>query len=928
MKALLSFIFTLFFITQCTSAYGQSDPKAIVQNIVNSVKKSTDSLSAEKVYLHTDKSIYTTGDTLWFKAYLFNAAYLIASPKSGIVYIEIANEQNEVVKRQMAAIYYGFGWGNIALTEKELPQGNYTLRAYTNWMRNNDEHYIFKKQFYISSPGENDLLINSHFNIKEEAGKQKAFVDLLINKTDQLPLVLGNFQLKITEGNKTWYRDKIQSTFNGSVNFNFDLPAKAHTDKLSVTLQAISKNQDGPVYKIPVILNRPENIDLQFMPEGGFLVAGINTNIAFKALAEDGDGIDVSGTVYNSKQQQVLSFHSVHKGIGSFHFQPQPGEAYTAKIKLPDNSYSKPYPLPAVKPSGLVFNVVNPLERDSLDICIVSSDFQATNLIYLIGQSRGVPCYGSVIRMTGPVSRIKISKTAFPTGVVRITLLNSNKIPVNERIVYINHNDLLNIQLTPNKKVYSPRDSAGMEMMVTDHAGNPISGCFSVAVTDDGQVKNDSLTNASLKTHLLLTSDLKGDVQDPGYYFPPVMTTTIWQQLDNLLLAQGWVNYNWATVFEPLKPMLYPTEKSFTISGRVTNVFNKPVDKSQVVLLSKKPSFVKDTVTNKLGIFNFTNIYPADTAGYVIQSRNKKGKSFNVGVEVNEFKPPVFAASAKRAVPWYVNMDSSAIKKLNTRLTYKNEQLKTMGPNMLKEVKIIDQKVIKDSKNLNGDGGSDFAMDQEELQKAGKVTLGDLIRKNVKGFHVHYSKHGESRYNINDMFLFLIIDGVDINFSYTYDGGGLGSLVRYYDSYLNYYTAEDIKGIEVMRTEKYTDAYITHFMQYPPSDRSVFAFIEVTTYSGSGPFLHKTPGVYLYRPLAFSSRKQFYSPKYVVKTDHSIVDTRSTIYWAPNVLTDKNGKAKFSFYTADKPGTYTLLMDGCDMNGNIGGVRRKITVNK
>ena len=914
-----------FFFLQSPTVYAQMGSANDIHEIINRVTAIADSSAREKIYLQTDKPFYTTNDTMWFKIYLFNAAYLTPSSKSGIAYIEIADEENKVDKRIMVSLFFGLGWGNITLKEKDFPQGNYTIRAYTNWMRNFDEHYIFKKQFYINSPDETDLLIRSRLNVVQEAGKSKADIGLQINKIDQQPLSNTDFQLRITEDNKVWYRDKIKTSYNGSLDFNFSIPEKANPDHLSVTLQTINKKEENPVYKIPVIFNRPENIDLQFMPEGGYLVTGMDTRVSFKALSEDGNGTSVSGSVYNRKHEEVLSFQSTHLGMGSFSFYPKPGETYTARIKLPDGTYSKDYTLPPVKPSGIVLNVINKLESDSLEIEITTTpDMQSPNsLYYLIGQSRGIACYGAAIRLNQQVNKMKVSKTFFPTGIARFTLLNGDKQPLNERIVYIDHDDHLRIHITSDKAYYTKRDNVGFTIEVTDKNGEPVQGDFSIAVTDDAQVKNDSIKRNSLKSTLLLSSDLKGHIEDPGYYFPSVMTTDVWQHLDNLLLAQGWVNYDWAFISQPLNPPSFAAEHVFSVKGEVTNIFNKPVKKSGVVLLSKKPAFVKDTVTNEEGVFDFRNIYPSDTAVYLIQARNKKGKSFNVGIEVNEFQPPVFEAPTKRIIPWYVNIDSSKIKTLHTLATYKEDWEKIYGGKVLAEVKIVAKKIIKDSKNLNEDGGSDLALNEEDLQKAGKVTLGDLLAKNVKGFHLGSGKF-PYWYFIEDRLFHLIIDGVDIDWAKPVPFG-TPDYQRYVKQFLDYYTAEDIKGIEVMKSSKYAGTYVQTFLG--PFDRVWDnAFVEVTTYSGSGPYLKKTPGVYLYKPLPFCSQMQFYSPKYNSKYDSSFIDTRSTIYWEPNIITGKNGKATLSFYTADHPGNYTLFIEGSDMNGNIESTTHKIIV--
>lgn len=924
MKTFLLFFCFLLGLLQSAETCAQKENENI-HHIINKVTERTDSFATEKIYVQTDKPYYAAKDTMWFSMYLFNASRLSASSKSSIAYIEIADEENKVKRRMMVSLYFGLGWGNFVFKEREFPQGNYTVRAYTNWMRNFDENYIFTKQFYISSPGENDLLINTSLDAKPEAGETRAAMNLQVRKINQKPLSNYDFQLKITDGNRIWFRDKAKTSSNGSLDFNFTIPGKVNADKLFVSLQSANNTDENPVYKVPVIFNRRENIDLQFMPEGGYLVAGVSTHVAFKALGEDGNGASVSISVYNSKGEEVLASQSAHLGMGSFNLQPKPGENYVAKIKFADGTQSKEYALPAVKPSGTVLNVINKIDSDSLEINITASAdvLAAGAYYYLMGESRGLSCYGAGLSLDGSSKMIRVSKTVFATGISHFTLLNEDRQPLNERLVYINQDDHLRVNVTADKMEYSKRDSVGITIAVTDKNGLPVQGSFSVSVTEDAQVKIDSLKRKSIKSVLLLSSDLKGHIEDPGYYFPLVMTNDIWQHLDNLLLTQGWVNYDWATLFQPLKALTFPAETNFSIKGKVTNVFNKPVENSKVLLLSRTPAFVKDTTTNAAGVFDFPNIFPSDTAAYFIQSRNKKGKSFNVGIVMDEFQPPVFSAPAERIIPWYVNIDSNKVKALHTLAAYKEDWEKKFGFKVLQEVKVAGRKIIKDSKNLNENGGSDISLNQEDIQKAGKATLGDLLRKNIPGFHLG----GEDNYTyyINNRQFHLIIDGISTEWDFEDPGYDYYGQPRLKDFLDNYY-AEDIKGIEVMKTSKYSFAYSQKYLKAYNNDPFEHAYVEVTTYSGSGPFLKNNAGVAVYRPMGFVPMVHFYSPKYNFKPDSSFIDSRSTIYWDPNIITDKNGNAAFSFYTADYPGTYTLIIEGCDMNGHIESKMQKIIV--
>ncbi len=305
-------------------------------------------------------------------------------------------------------------------------------------------------------------------------------------------------------------------------------------------------------------------------------------------------------------------------------------------------------------------------------------------------------------------------------------------------------------------------------------------------------------------------------------------------------------------------------------------------------------------------------------------------------------------------MPWYVNSDSTLLNYAKTHALIKQHENFPMGGHILKEVKIKAKKIIKDSQNLNGPGEADIILDEKDMEAAGKKTLLQLLQENVKGFKIGVVKQDwffiqdvkipielhqgmvvsgpHEWYFINDKPVKVYIDGISVTDIYPNTDA---EILRYSDcftnlvNYLNGHSAEDIKGIEVDVSDKYTSTYVTRhvpmWLQFNTNPDDV-AFIEITTRSGHGPVIDNTPGMYLYKPLPFIVPKQFYSPRYTVKNKDTIKDYRSTIFWAPYVLTDKEGKATVSFYASDKRGTYTVIVEGTDGNGAIGSQRSKINV--
>ena len=679
------------------------------------------------------------------------------------------------------------------------------------------------------------------------------------------------------------------------------------------------------------------------MPEGGNLVDGLPAYIGFKAVGEDGKSLEIEGNVFDSKQVLVASFKSTHKGMGVFHMVPHAGESYLAKVTLP-GGLTKTYTLPTVKASGTVLKVRTVAGTDSLVVTVTGT--RNGERYFLVGQARGIVCYAAIINLRDNSATIKIPANAFPTGVARFTLINRERQPLNERIIFIDHHDYLRINVVPGKPVYATHDSVTVHVHVTDENGRPVKGNFAVAVTDDAQVKTDSTKDSNMVTNLLLTTDLKGSVEDAGYYFQADADGSIKQHLDNLLLTQGWTGYDWKDIFAPAKPSLYHDEAGFVVQGSVSNVFNKPVANSHVVLLSGKPSFILDTLTDKNGRFAFTTIIPVDTPAYVLQARNKNGRSFNVNLKVDEFKPPVFAPDIDNPKPWYINSGTGDTTLINYAISNKLRRLEAEkklngDSHVLKEVVIKAKKIVKSSQNLNGPGNADLIIDEQELEKAGKKSFLDLLAERIPGFRKGF-------YSIRDLpepedvdLPTFITDGNGIPAFWYYakdrpikiviDGIPIGKIFqigtfRELNEFLSSHSAEDIKGIELMSSAKYAARYVPaeYGMVVSQSD---YAFIEITTRSGHGPSMGFTPGVYLYKPLPFSLPNQFYSPKYTPKEVGAINEYRPTLYWKPDLKTNNLGDAAITFYSAGKKSTYTVIIEGTDGNGTIGTGRSTISIN-
>ena len=248
----------------CLNANAQSPLKQDLLSLSNKSDNFASKLQEEKLYIQFDKPYYAISDTIWFKAYLLNN-YLLPSNRSRIINIDIAADSGKVIKSYRLPVFSGISWGNIALDSTLFSQGTYTIRAYTDWMRNTGDRSFFFKTIYISGGTGDNWLISQQTDVKQNTAR----IRMQINNTGNVPYALNPVKLTLKSGSKTLYRQKQQTALDGTMDVKFDLPEKM--DALTLVMESGGKAKKAV---IPIVLNRPDHTDVQFLPEGGNLVAG------------------------------------------------------------------------------------------------------------------------------------------------------------------------------------------------------------------------------------------------------------------------------------------------------------------------------------------------------------------------------------------------------------------------------------------------------------------------------------------------------------------------------------------------------------------------------------------------------------------------------------------------------------------------------
>lgn len=613
----------------------------------------------------------------------------------------------------------------------------------------------------------------------------------------------------------------------------------------------------------------PFDYEVSFFPEGGLLLPGLENRVAFKALANDGFGTDITGILTDEAGNEVCRFNSLHLGMGSFTFLPEKGKTYTAttESKGKTNVYTLP---PAVEGTTLSISQTT----DSVRLVIKSTNPSA-NPVRILAQARHTICYALAGWCEKEEEQIWIPKEKFPTGIVQFILFKDSR-PVSERLLFVDRKDDLQVSMIPDKPGYGDREKVKLAIQVKDREGKPVEGSFSLSVTDD-KVVIPSIREENIKGSLLLDADLKGYIEQPGWYFSGIRPEQE-EALDNLLCTQGWTRYEWDDLFAPEKASYYPIEKEFQITGKVTNLIGKPVKDGEVILLGNSND-LNATRTNKEGLFNFSGFNCPDTVFFILQASHKNGQRAFLDIAIDKKDSRAALSVIPKIAHAYTSMPHNYVEQALSVQKFE-EQIWRID---LPEIEIKGNAMIQEKKDWIWRGMSGIKYDRRMIND-NNILRYELLRMNIASRGVASMYSAPTLYFVN----------------------GIETDIKDIEEIPGFY----IESIEVIRG---TGASLY-------GARGVSGAILITMRSPSdivnSRAINTSPGLIQYKPEGYNVYKQFYIPAYdnPAILRNNIPDRRTTVYWNPVIRTSKEGTASVEFYTADQTGSFTYILEGIGAN--------------
>lgn len=719
------------------------------------------------------------------------------------------------------------------------------------------------------------------------------------------PAALGrNMYINWYDENGRYLGRTVSPIINASANSSFTIPLNYKGRKLeAVAFTQWMLNFDSAfLCRKQVLVSQPEtvkkqpvnirSVSLQFFPEGGDMVEGLLTTLAFKATDASGYPVAVSGIIKARNGEQITDFGSRHNGMGIVKFIPEANEEYTAEWTGTDNKMHKTI-LPPVKQKGIQLTVGKGFADRPFQIQRTESVAEPLKKGYLVVQSQGRIVFRAGINLTDKteISGI-LPASGFPSGIAQVTVFDLNWQPIAERIFFVNnHEYAMNTILRVDTISTIQRGKNILEITAAD----TIPASYSVSVTDE---RFGYSADNTIITDFLLSGDIKGYVHNPAYYFSSG-EDSVAGQLDLVMLTNGWRRFRWNEIMDAQAPALSHTIDTgyLSVRGKVSGVSDAVLNKAKnvnLVLMAKDSS--KQYLNLPIaadGSFEKYNLLFYDTIKIYYQLNNTPLYNKSRFQFIDNFMPADTTG--------LVHVQDLAVADLLTQKlpdSLRTKMAFAAGQTTLQEV-VVNTRVKSRKEELEDTYTTGFFKGDDAYQF--NIVDDKIGSQSLSVFHYLQSKVAGLVVNINAM----------ANVSLSWRG--------YVPSfYLDEFPVTDMNTLFNLNMNQI--AYIKVFR--PPFLGSFIgggAGGAIALYTKKGPDMMKSiKGMDTTALGGYTMTKEFYSPDYSLTNDKNIRDIRPTLYWNANMATDgDNRKIRFGFYNNDITRRFRVVLEGLNNEGKL-----------
>lgn len=631
----------------------------------------------------------------------------------------------------------------------------------------------------------------------------------------------------------------------------------------------------NPQREISDFKDKVINYDVQFFPEGGHLVRGLENRLAFKITTPGNQIVNATGVLVNSKNDTVARFKTLKFGMGSFSFVPISSNGYKAVLKINGRLYYK-----NLSPiDSLGYGMRTNADSAGWTVAVKSNLINSSNVYMIVHTDASIQIAEKAPLVAGKAS-FKINKHKLVDGISYITLFDEQKTPICERLLFQRPNRHLIIDAKTDALTFSTRQKVKLNLSTQDENRQAVGSNLSVAVFLSDTLQKS--LNQDIEAYLWLCSGLKGYVESPSYYLNE-NTLESKQALENLLLTQGWTQFEWKKEATETSKRLYylPEYTGPIITAKIINTYTQKPAANIIAYLTVPGKYhqlysAKSDIEGRL-LFNTKGSYGSKEI--VVKTNPLIDSTYTIDV-LNPYSETNFDYQSRQlilpALAYPVisnNYLNAQVDQLFTKEIYENE--------------------IPDSTYFYQKTDYSYRLDDYVRFK----TLSEVMHEYVRSVDVSTKNSKPFFRMISNKNLLLgqavaIVDGEPI-----FDSGEIYNIDPF-----------KVKQLDIVNTN-----YI-----YGPA---VFSgIIGVTTYNADNGGLILDPKAVTIAYDGLQLRRKFYSPAYesVQQMASPIPDFRTTLYWNPKADTDNQGNKSILFYTGDKQGRFVGIVEGMTKNGAAG----------
>ena len=705
--------------------------------------------------------------------------------------------------------------------------------------------------------------------------------------------------------------------------------------------------------------------DVSFFPEGGYLIDGQPCRVGFKALGSDGLSCRVSGVVRDDKGRIMARFTSRHAGMGSFEFTPMPGRKYTAECRR-DNGKPRRFALPASNNYTFVLRV-EPNDTSFVVSVRSAKRWRAQGLKLLVHRC-GTQCYYK--EWDPQVASLTFLREELPGGLYQILLLSATGEALSERLVFNRRDEMSEVRMQTTGTM-AQRSKVVLNVEVLDDKRHPAQGNFALSVTDRRSSAPSS--SGSIYSTLLLSSELRGVVEDPDWYFAPENADGA-TGLDELLLTQGWRRYDVPKLLRyQYQEPYYPLEAGQEITGRIerTNPLRKKkkLDRYTMQMLVPQNGYATSCPIAEDGTFALNGFDFPDSTTFVLRPTVGNRTITDARILITPDSFPEY-----RVLPRLYEPDPVYVAQARHYIERKGQ---ADMRNILIDTVVVTAKRPDDGIDLNAPEHRLAARswDAEQIKETGAGTILDFISRmpgvQVTGRQVYYKGHTPA-FMVDGRLEETVktLTGVNMYGEGESDGWAtarltldpkkergissgvlngiitVGNIIQSggspWDARQAAQELQQKAQGKGQRAKQFIDDFdnVPDCLYYPIEqvaridliDRNQSnlwganlkgGIISITMKKGKALAEAYTaapsPDMSVFTPLGFQTPAEFYAPTYETeKALRSMVpDYRTTLYWNPSVVLDEFGRATVEFYTSDAPADYSIMVEGVSQQGKI-----------